>query len=177
MNLEEIKKARAIEYNFTIENWDTITPLRDPMWDIDLLVAEVERQRRHRKWALETGRGIFHAAQKSIRNMYKRENWLMEDFTNATRHAEKAEAELEDEKRLHQACMEAAAKQTADLSTCKERVREAFKQGWDDALECMEAEKGINGFPNEAQKENGWYAYQCQRKELFTDSANEQEKK
>ena len=44
MNLEEIKKARAIEYNFTIENWDTITPLRYPMWDIDLLVAEVERQ-------------------------------------------------------------------------------------------------------------------------------------
>jgi len=41
--LEAIKKARAIEYNFTIHNWDTVTPLRDPMQDIDSLIAKLTK--------------------------------------------------------------------------------------------------------------------------------------
>ena len=64
---------------------------------------------------------------------------------------------------------------TKDPSTCEERVREAFKQGWDDALECMEAEKGINGYPIEAQFENCWYAYECQIAEQTQAQTKEEE--
>jgi len=44
MDLEKIKEACAINYNFTIKNWSTTEPLRDPVEDVKLLIAEVEQQ-------------------------------------------------------------------------------------------------------------------------------------
>ena len=47
------------------------------------------------------------------------------------------------------------------MAEMKEQQKAAFKQGWDDALECFEAEKGIDGYPVKAQFENCWYAFEC----------------
>jgi len=117
MDLEKIKEACAINYNFTIKNWSTTEPLRDPVEDVKLLIAEVERQ------AEEIGK-------------------LEVDRDLAEYDKEKAEAELARVKEEGMKWSGIAGRKEAENQRLTERVRElcgalekqtAFAIAWIDA--------------------------------------------
>lgn len=105
------------------------------------LIAEVERlQGLRQKWGEEFGRADRHR------------------FV-AEQRAEKAEAELEQTNEYIKVLT--GQREAVYEEGYRAGAKKAFKQGWNDALECMEAEKGVEGYPAEAQFENCWYAYEC----------------